>query len=220
MPSQYKTPEAIIVEWVGPFRLDEAPTRCSAEEVGQSVYVAFGRPKATAWWPLWFESRWVKSVRSASGFRLSNRAAAYPLQYVGIGGDPCDRAKASTHKHLGKLAATRSYVWYAKPVNYLDPEKKTRNGHQLAVFALEKALIFCLKPRLNTDEYDVTSAPVVAAWCRAQDDTNRQKIARRLLRRLPESIRFDPEGTSMIEFNAPIPEKHICFKLHNRRAPI
>jgi hypothetical protein len=195
MASKYTTPEAITVEWVGPFNLDQAADHCEREQLVQGLYIAFGREKSGGWWPYYWETRWV-----GQSSRLSNRLARMPLQYIGISGELCGRVNLTKHEKLGLLDPSRTDLWLANPISYLDYEKKNGLGHQLAIAALEKALIFSLKPRLNVDETASTSAPLCVGWClpnRVQVKTRNHQTQ---LHRLPALIRFDPGGKASVEY--------------------
>lgn len=196
MPNKYTTPEAITVEWVGPFSLSEAANHCERENLEQGLYFAFGLEKARGWWPYFWEARWVGRPS-----RLTNRLTRIPLQYVGISKELCNRV-ASTRQHakLDLLDPRRTDVWLAKPISSLDYEKKNGLGQQLAIVALEKAMIFSLKPRLNVDETYTTSAPLCVGWCIVKNSGSLLRRHQKLLNRLPALIRFDPDGDASVEF--------------------
>jgi len=198
MASKYTIPEAIAVEWVGPFTLKDAANHCRREQLEQGLYFAFGLEKSRGWWPYFWETRWVGNPS-----RLTNRLTSMPLQYIGISSDLCDRVDLTRpHKKLERLDPVRTDIWLANPINSLDYEKKNGLGHQLAIAALEKALIFTLKPRLNDDETETTSAPICVGWCIAKRVNVEKRSHRRQLNRLPALIRFDPDEEASVEFIA------------------
>jgi hypothetical protein len=197
MPGSFNKPEAITVEWLGPYSLEEAAAACLQEGLTQGLYVAFGAPKAVGWWPYYWEARWVGRPS-----RLSNRLARTPLQYIGISKELCGRINLSGHKKLKLLSPRGTDIWFANPISHLDAEAKNGFGHQLAVSALEKALIYSLKPRLNEDEVETTSAPLCVGWCLAKRARVQLGRHKKQLARLPTLLRFDPEGCATVEFEA------------------
>ena len=215
MASKYSEPELLVAEWIGPYRLDEAPDKCDISELAEAVYVVFGRHKRLSYWPLWFETRWVRRIFETRSFTESTRATRWPLQYIGIGNDPCDRANAKSHEHLKHLDPKRSYVWYAKPVVQVAPDRRTAVGWPTSVYALEKCLIFLIKPRRNQTERDQSSAPLITAWCRIPGSAGIKSKYRAMAARLPASIRFDPSKEAVIEFHGGIPERHVRLRLNN-----
>jgi len=196
MPTGYDKPEALAITWHGPISLDDAADYCEKLELKQGIYVAFGRHRSMAWWPWWWESRWVGEPD-----RLTTRPTRFPLQYIGIGKEVCDRAQIDGHHRLQYLSPKSTDIWFASHVNHLDDRATTVAGHLRAVFALEKALIYTLKPRLNTEHVRSPNAPVCVAWCRPSDPNARLSFRHRnQLRRLPSLIRFDPNDRVIIEF--------------------
>jgi len=192
--------QALAVDWHGPYALHEAAQKCRSANMSDGVYVAFGRNWLFGWWPLWWEARWVLKAGRPS---LTTRPAAYPLQYIGKSYRLERRLNHRAHEKLKYLDPKRTVIWVGTPVSEFDRTQRDgpdKDGHLFVVTALEETLIFALKPRMNFDEVEATSAEECVAWCR-HESAELPAMARRQARRLPEVVRHKPKKWLVLEFS-------------------
>jgi hypothetical protein len=187
---------AIAVDWHGPFLLEHAVQQIRERNLSDGVYIAFGRYKGAALWPLWWESRWVASKQPSTS--MTTRLVRYPIQYVGEASDIGKRIAG--HETLGLLSSKKSWIWVGTLASEA-PQERDGRGILKTVSALEKVLIFSLRPRQNDTGIDkALSVSEFSSWCRVKEKSKLTKSIDALRNRLPEVLRRDPHDGLVIDF--------------------
>lgn len=142
---------ALAIDWHGPFNLKDAQAQCQKLDFKDGVYVTFGRHRAFGLWPIWRRASWQPALFSFMKRRLTTKFDNWPIQYIGQSQDLPSRVKHDEHEMLYRLDPKRSFVFIGVPTSDFNPETRDGHKHLSVVSALERALIYALKPRLNRD---------------------------------------------------------------------